>query len=174
MVPPTPTTALWPWQILGLALQLWPAQLSIHPAVVALETLILSGTFPMEVKSWTVPTYPTTRLEATHSLEKELFLHQCCSTATLRVPQRESSTVTYLMPVVYYRASMWAYTLAPLVSPVPWVSSWLLVRRYLALQTRTIYFKCLCIPHTLIGVCLNGLVIMCGIHESWFSIYWQQ
>jgi len=43
-------------------LQLWPALLPIHHAVV-LKTLELSGTFPMEIKSQTIKTYYTEELE---------------------------------------------------------------------------------------------------------------
>ena len=69
-----------------------------------------------------------------------LNLEQYFSIATLRVPQQESSAVTYLMPLEQaysdtdtdtdtdssntdtdtdtYRASMWGYILPPQVSPV--------------------------------------------------------
>jgi len=43
-------------------MQLWSALLPIHTAVV-LETLKLSGTFPMEVKSQTIQLYHTKELE---------------------------------------------------------------------------------------------------------------
>jgi len=105
----SPTTALWPSQILELVLQLWCALLSIHPAVI-LQTQKLSGTFPMEVKSQTIQTYHTKELE-------QSILGEWFSTATLRVPQQEFSTVTYLLPVVAHRASMWGYMIATLVSP---------------------------------------------------------
>ena len=62
MVLTSPTIALWPCQILELLLQLWYAQLPIDPAVV-LQTLKLSGTFPMEVESQTIRTYHTKELE---------------------------------------------------------------------------------------------------------------
>ena len=45
-----------------------------------------------------------------------LLLEQYISTATLRVLQQETSAVTYLVPMEQYRAHMWGYTLAPLVS----------------------------------------------------------
>jgi len=63
----------------------------------------------MEVKSQTIHTYHTEELE-------DGILVQLFSAATLRVPQQVYSAVTYLMTVVYYRASMWGYTQAPLVS----------------------------------------------------------
>ena len=47
-----------------------------------------------------------------------LFLEQHVSTVTLGLPQQESSTVTYLMPVELFRASMWGYIIPPQVSPV--------------------------------------------------------
>jgi len=63
----------------------------------------------MEVKSQTIRAYHSKELE-------EPALEECFLTATLRVPQQESFIVTYLMPVMFYRASMWGYTLVPLVS----------------------------------------------------------
>ena len=92
MVWPSPTTALWPWLILGLVLQLWSALLPIHPAVV-LQTLKLCGTFPMEVQSQTILPYLT--IEREEGILEEWFL-----SATLRVPQQEFSIVTYLIPVL--------------------------------------------------------------------------
>ena len=103
-----PTTALWPGQTLELVVQLCSAQLPTMAAV-HLETLTLSGTSPMEVKSRIMVIFHTTELGV-------LILGQCCSTATLRVPQQGSSAVTYLMPVEYYRASMLGYMTATLVS----------------------------------------------------------
>jgi len=73
-------------------MQLCSALLPIPPAVLALKTLKLSGTFPMEQESQTMHPYHTKELE-------DVFLEQSFSAATLRVPQQDSSTVTYLMPV---------------------------------------------------------------------------
>ena len=94
----SPTTALWTTQILELVLQLWTALLPIHTAVL-LQTLKLSGTFPMELKSHTIQPYHTEELE-------DRILEEWFSAATLRVPQQEFSTVTYLMPVISHRAYM--------------------------------------------------------------------
>ena len=88
------------------------AQLPTHSAV-HLQTLKLSGTFPMEVKSRIMVVFHTTELGV-------LILGQCCSTATLRVPQQGSSAVTYLMPVQTYRACLWGYMTATLVSRRRW------------------------------------------------------
>ena len=104
-----PTTALWPGQTLELIVQLCSAQLPYLAAVLALDTLELTGTFPMEVRSRMMVVFHTTELGV-------FILGQCCSTATLRVPQQGSSAVTYLMPVEYYRASMLGYMTATLVS----------------------------------------------------------
>ena len=73
----------------------------------------LIGTFLMEIRS---------NVLVLHTTELGLFLlvvvDQYISTVTLGLPQRESSTVTYLMPVETYRASMWGYMLQAQVSPV--------------------------------------------------------
>ena len=54
-----------------------------------------------------------------HTTELGLDLQeQYVSTVTPGLPQQESSTVTYLMAVETYKASMWGYTLPPQVSPV--------------------------------------------------------
>jgi len=45
-----------------MVVQLWPALLPIHHAVL-LQTKKLSGTFPMEVKSRTIQAYHTKELE---------------------------------------------------------------------------------------------------------------
>jgi len=57
------------------------------------------------------------RAYRTTELEQEI-LEQYFSIATLRVTQQGSSAVTYMMSVMNYRASMWGYTLVPLVSTV--------------------------------------------------------
>ena len=72
----------------------------------------LSGTFLMEVQSNVLSLYHTTELGLFWVVE--LYF----STVTLGLPQQESSTVTYLMPVETFRASMWGYILPPQVSPV--------------------------------------------------------
>jgi len=71
----------------------------------------MGGSFPMEVKSQTMRAYHTTELE--HKV-----LEHCFFIATLMAPQQESSAVTYLLPDMSNRASVWGYTLTPLVSPV--------------------------------------------------------
>ena len=76
----------------------------------------LIGTFLMEAES---------NVWALHTTELGSFLmlvvEQYVSTVTLGLPQQESSTVTYLMPVETFRASMWGYILLPQVSLVQFV-----------------------------------------------------
>ena len=106
-----PTTVLWPSRILELMVLLWSVQL-LTQAVVHLQILQLSGTFPMELRS---------KALAWHSPELGLFLlEQYVSTVTLGLPQQESSAVTYLMAVETYRASMSGYILPLQVSAVYW------------------------------------------------------
>ena len=79
----------------------------------------LTGTFLMEVL-FNVLGLPTTELGLFIIIFMVMVLMvvgQYVSTVTLRVPQQESSAVTYLMPVETYRASMWGYTLPSQVSP---------------------------------------------------------
>ena len=106
MVWSIPTTALWPLWRLELAVQLCSALLHYQGAV-SLVTVV-GGSIPMEVKSLTMWTYHTTERE--HNILEQYF------SIALRVPQQGSSAVTYLVTIMYYRASMWGYTLAPLVS----------------------------------------------------------
>ena len=112
------TTALWPSQRLVLVVQLCYALLHYYCAVSLVK---VGGSFPMEVKSRTIQAYHTSELE------QQLLLEHYFSIATLKAPQQGSSAVTYLLLVIFiflviHRASMWGYTLAPLVSPVHWVS----------------------------------------------------
>ena len=78
----------------------------------------LSGTFLMEVRS---------NVMVLHTTEPRLILILVLglyvSIVTLGLPQQESSTVTYLMTVETYRASMWEYIMPPQVSPVQQVKS---------------------------------------------------
>ena len=67
----------------------------------------------MEVLS-NVLELPTTEL----GLFPLLVVEQYVSTATLGLPQQESSTVIYLVAMEAYKASMWGYILPPQVSPV--------------------------------------------------------
>jgi len=94
--------------------QVWPAELPTDPAV-QLQIQKLSGTFPMEVQSQ-ILLRAGSQQESYHTTVLDLLLEQYISTATLRVLQQETSAVTYLVPMELYRASMWGYTLAPLVS----------------------------------------------------------
>ena len=80
------------------------------PAQAAVFPVMDGGTFLMEVRL-NVLVLPTTEL-GLETLEQYIF------TVTLGLPQQESSTVTYLMPIETYRASMWGYMLPPQVSPV--------------------------------------------------------
>ena len=114
-----PTTVLWTSRILGLVVLLCSAQL-LTQAVVHLQILKLSGTFPMDLRSYQILTWHSPELGL-------LLLEQYVSTVTLRLPQQESSAVTYLMPVETYRVSMWGYILpigytgpTQVVSPVHW------------------------------------------------------
>ena len=65
----------------------------------------------MEVKSRIMVVFHTTELVV-------LILGQGGSTATLRVPQQGSSSVTYLTAVEYYGECLWGYMTVALVSPV--------------------------------------------------------
>ena len=73
----------------------------------------LTGTFLMEVGS---------NVLVPHTTELGLFLilvvEHYVSTVTLGLPQQESFTVTYLVLVETYRASMWEYIMPPQVSPL--------------------------------------------------------
>ena len=109
----TPTTVLWTSRILKLVVLLCSAQLPAQAAVCPLMDLI--GTFLMEVQS---------NVLVLHTTELGLFLivvvEQYVSIVTLGLPQQESSTVTYLMPMEYFGRCMWGYVLPPQVSPVQW------------------------------------------------------
>ena len=83
-----------------------------YPAVYPL--MDLSGTFLMEVQSNVLRLYHTTELGLIMDM---LVVEQYVSTVTLRLPQQESSTVTYLTPVETFRAFMWEYIMPPQVSP---------------------------------------------------------
>ena len=109
-----PTTVLWTSRILGLVVLLCSVQLPTHPAV-HLQTKRHSGTCPTELSFLVIILYHTTEL----GLDLQ---EQYCSTVTLRLPQQESSAVTYLMTVETYRVSMWGYILpiATQVNPVHW------------------------------------------------------
>ena len=92
-----------------MAVKLCSALLHYQTAVSLVLKVQMGGSFPMEVKSQPIrESYHTTELE--YKILEHYF-----SIATLRVPQQGSSAVTYLLLMVQ-RASMWEYTLAPLVS----------------------------------------------------------
>ena len=74
-------------------MQLCSAQLP-NLAVVTLDTLKLSGIFPMEVQSLINRQQNTTEQETALAIENELVLGQSCSTATLGVHHQGSSAVT--------------------------------------------------------------------------------
>ena len=69
----------------------------------------------METGPLTLELYHTTEVGLALTA---LLLEQHVSTVTLGLPQRESSTVTYLMLLEFFRASMWGYIIPPQVSPV--------------------------------------------------------
>ena len=80
------------------------------PAQTAAFLVMDGGTFLMEVKQNAL---------VLHSTELGLeALEQYISTVTLGLPQQESSTVQYVMPVETSRASMWGFILTQQVSPV--------------------------------------------------------
>ena len=112
------TTVLWPSLILELVVLLCAVQLPTYPAVFLLQHQEIIGTFLMEVGSKIPILYHTTEvgLMETHLLNLEQYF----STVTLRVPQQESSAVRYVMPLEFFRASMWGYILPPQVNPVHW------------------------------------------------------
>ena len=83
------------------------AQAAVYPL------MDLTGTFLMEVL-FNALVLHTTEL----GLFPLLVVEQYVSTVTPGLPQQESSTVTYLMPVETYRVSMWGYILQVQVSPV--------------------------------------------------------
>ena len=113
-----PTTVLWPSRILELVVLLCTVQLPTYlHSVFLLQHQELIGTFLMEV-GLKIPTpYHTTELRLMHIT---LLLEQYFSSVTLRVPQQESSTVRYVMPIKLFRASMWGNILPPQVSLVHW------------------------------------------------------
>ena len=118
-----PTTVLWPSLILGLIVLLCFAQLPTDSAVILDHHQELIGTFLMELV-WTALTlYHTTEVGLMVKgflLVLHLLVEQFFSTVTLRVPRQESSAVRYVMPMDFFRASMWGYILPPQVSPVHW------------------------------------------------------
>ena len=88
---------------------------SAHPPIqdAVYPLMDLSGTFLMEVQS-NVLVLHTTELGLIMDM---LVVEQYVSTVILGLPQQESFTVTYLIPVESFRASMWGYIM-PQVSPV--------------------------------------------------------
>ena len=112
-----PTTVLWPSRILELVVLLCAVQVPTYIAVFLDHHQELIGSFLMEVGSKIPILYHTTEIGL---IVKGFLLEQYFSTVTLRVPQQEFSAVRYLMPIEFFRASMWGYILPPQVSPVHW------------------------------------------------------
>ena len=112
-----PTTVLWPSRILELVVLLCAVQVPTYIAVFLDHHQELIGSFLMEVGSKIPILYHTTEIGL---IVKGFLLEQYFSTVTLRVPQQEFSAVRYLMPIEFFRASMWGYILPPQVNPVHW------------------------------------------------------
>ena len=113
-----PTTVLWPSRISELVVLLCSAQLPTTAAVILDHDQELIGTFLMKVRLSALILYHTTELGLMDICL--LNLEQYFSIVTLGQPQQESSAVTYLMPVEFFRASMWEYIQPPQVSLVHW------------------------------------------------------
>ena len=117
MVCSIPATVLWPSRILELIVLLCTAQLPTYPAVFLDHHQELIGTFLMEVRLNVLVPYHTIEVGLMHSC---LPMEQYFFIVTLGLPQQESSTVRYVMPLEFFRASMWGYILPLQVSPVHW------------------------------------------------------